>query len=262
MGRQINWDAVPETNVVPDGTYQLSIVELREAKSKAQALMYIASFEVVAPEEFAGMPLTEYYSIGTPEDPDADQDATWRGSFGARNMRKMLASAQVPLDGDMDNTCAAAEQAQFVAFVAQQVDDGSKDPQYKGRVSNRIQSYYKLGEKALSVAAEVPAAVAPAAKPKLAAVPQGRAPAPVAPRAPTPAAKAPPPPAAHAAAAKPVAPAKPKAVEMVVCAVCKNPDDKAALEEAAPDLACDGAYKVPKTDFLAHVEKHAELSAG
>src|SRR3990167_6149896 len=128
MGRAVNFDAIPDTNIVPDGTYQVFIAELDEVTSKSGKLMYDVRLEIMEPADFAGMGVFEHFTIGSDEDPDGAEDATWIKAIGARRLKNMLKAAQVPADTDMDIIIAAALQQQLVISVSQKVDDGEKDP--------------------------------------------------------------------------------------------------------------------------------------
>jgi hypothetical protein len=225
---------------VPDGVYQVFIAELEETASKNGKLMYNARLEIMEPTDFAGMGIFEAFVIGSEEDPDAAEDATWVKAFGARRLKNMLKAAQVPMDTDMDNIIAAALQQQLVISATQEVDTGERDPQYKGRVRNRINAFYQLGHKEVGLTEEA----APAPKKALAAVPKAPAPAakPAAPKAAAPAPRAPAPapraPAPQAAAPRPApAAAKPRAAGTAHCSIC-NTD-------------------VARAEFVEHVEAHA-----
>jgi hypothetical protein len=241
-GRQVNFDAVPDTGVVDPGIYQVAIGELEETASKSGKLMYNARIEIIEPTDFAGMGIFESFVIGSDDDPDAQEETTWNKSVGCRRLKQMLKAAQVPLDNDMDNVVAAALQQQLVVSVTQEVDDGSRDPQYVGRVRNRIGAFYQLGHKEVGVAPAAPAkpatpkAVAP--KPPLAVTPKANL-APGQQLAPAPKAAPPPRPPAAPQAAKPAAP-KPAAAAKAPTAHC---------------TICD--TDVLRSEFADHVEAHA-----
>lgn len=244
MGKAVNWDAVPDSNVVPDGTYLVSIAEINEQQSKSGKLMYNARLEIVEPEDFAGMGVFEYFVIGSDEDPDGDQEATWIKSIGARRIKNLFKAAQVPMDSDMDNIIAAALQAQLVISVSQNIET---EGDYKGRVSNRIGAFYPLGSREVGVAQ----GEAPAQKKPLQAVPKAAAPAAAA--APKPAPK----PAAAPAAKAPAAPAPKPNIPPGVQA--PKPAPAAATKPAAQKpvhcTICDA--DVPRSEFADHVEAHA-----
>jgi hypothetical protein len=239
MGRTTNWDGIPDTGVVPDGIYQVSIADLEETAAKNGKLMYNIRFEVIEPADFAGMGIFEIFVIGSEEDPDATEDATWIKSIGARRLKQALKAAQVPLDNDMDNVIAAAIQQQLVISVTQEVE---AEGTYAGRVRNRISAFYQLGHKEVGLtdapsAKAKPRTVAPAV-PRAAMAAPAR-PAPQLAPAPRPAAPRPNlPPGTQLASAAPKAVAKPaaKAAE-VKCTICDS--------------------MIARADFAEHVEFHS-----
>jgi len=227
--------------LVPDGLYRVSIASIEETASQNGKLMYNTQFEIMEPADFAGMMLFELFCIGTDEDPDAVEEKAWRG-FAATRMKAMLKSAQVPMDDDMDNIIAAAIQQQLIVAANQEVDDGTRDPKYKGRVRNRISSFYQLGHKEVGLT-DAPAA----AKKPLAAVPKAAAPA-AAPAAPTRTImKAPLPATGGATLSKPAGP--------VTRPTAPKPTAKAAEVKCT---ICD--TMVARVEFAAHVEAHADES--
>lgn len=169
MGRRAPWDDIPDATVLPGGTYQFAIESVEETISSTGKLMYNGTFNVVEPKAFAGLNHWESYVIGSDTDPNAEDPDTWKASIGARNLKRMLNKAQVPLSDDMEAVCVEAAGHQFVSLVTQETDDGSRDPRYKGRVRSRIQGYYGLGDQAPTVEQPAPARVtagAPTVPPK------------------------------------------------------------------------------------------------
>lgn len=234
MGRSVNFDAVPDSNIVPEGVYVVSIETFEETASQQGKLMYNARLEIIEPADLAGMGIFETFVIGNDDDPDASNEDTWVKSIGCQRMKKMLKCANVPLDTDMDNVVAAALQQQLSVSVVQQVDDGKRDARYKGNVRNRISQFYPLGTKEAGITAPATTA-APAAKPPVAAV-------------------------AKPAVAKPAAPA---VARTPVAGVLSKPAGapKPAVSKAPVKAAvvhctiCD--TDVARDEFADHVEAHS-----
>jgi hypothetical protein len=270
MGRQIAWDDIPDSNIVPEGIYQVEIVDIEEVLTKAQAVMYKASFSIVTPEDFAGLYVRDMYVIGTATDPGAEHPDTWKASIGARRMKKMLKDAAVPMDADLDNTLAAAPGAQFLTSVSIEVDDGTRnDGKYKGMSNNRVGSTYPLGFKEVGVVSvngtQAAAAVAPPPRPAAPAAARtvtapaaGVAGRPVAGSAQT--VKAAPPPRGAPAAAPRAVPARAAAPAPVAAPVAASMAG-AAMEVAYPCAICKQAgatnFMVPESQFEEHVAQHA-----
>lgn len=246
MGRSVNFDAVPDTNVVPDGVYRVSIAEFEEKTSKNGKLMYNARLEIIEPQEFEGMGIFEMFVIGSDDDLDAQDDTTWVKSFGARRMKNMLKAAGVPLDNDMDTVSAAAIQQELVVAVSQKVET---EGDYAGRVRNNIGGFFPLGQKEVGLNGQGVASPAPKAMPKA-------APAPAARTAPAPAIAGRPIGTAHAAPTAQPTPAR--AVQPAPTPAPRPAAPRAAVPKASPQVKCTICDTlVDRATFADHVEQHA-----
>ncbi len=232
MGRNVNWGEVPDSAIVPDGIYLVTIEEVTEGMSgdsegRTPKLMYKAAHRIVEPVQFVNLPVYDNFVIGSDDDPNADDKATWAASIGARRMKRLAKTAQVGLFEDMELLCEQMKGQQVLAMIGQQTTK-------RGSVLNQVNSYHTIGECEVGVT-EPHAGARPAAKPaarpatltseqqigRTAAKPAAAAPAP--------------------AAAKPAP--RPK-VAGLRCSIC--PAD-------APLVARD--------QFAAHAEKHeAEMA--
>lgn len=246
MGKNVNWDDVPDSNVVPGGAYLLEISEMEETQTKAEngaKLMYKVTLLTLEPIQ--GMMLFENFVIGTDEDPDGDDPKSWKG-ISARRMKAFLKAAQIPLAGDMEEVCETAKGNQFVGKVVVTEDDGTRDPKYKGQLRNRITSYYAIGEKEPELEDDGGAQAAKPAAKKVtpAPAPKASAAAPKAAVAPGKVVKkaAPvPPPVEEEEEAPPPPPApkkggKAKAADLVGCGLCNE--------------------KVERSEYVAHITAH------
>lgn len=244
MGKQVDWDGVPDSMVFPDGAYHVKIAELGEETMKGDnpKLMYRAEFRIVEPKAFANMPKYENFVWGTDDDPNADDPETSKKSVGARRMKSMLKAAQVQFVPDMDELCAAAVGNELIIMITQKKEPetkknritGVEEPnQYAGQIRDNISAFHQLG------AVETNGTQAPKAATR--------------PAAPRPAAGAAPKPLAKPAAAPKPAPkaagggvaTKTKAAETVKCTVAY--DDGSVCGEV-----------VPKSQYGAHVQAHAD----
>ena len=165
MARKWPADEIPDSSIVPSGTYTATC-SIKESQSNTGKLMYKGTFSITEPDGFSGLSLWENYVIGSDQDPDADDPDTWKASIGAKNLKRCFKAASVPLTEDMDDLLEAVEGQSVVLEVGQEVDEGRKDPKYKGTVRNRIIAYYPLGERSPAVGGSKPAPKAtPPAKP-------------------------------------------------------------------------------------------------
>jgi hypothetical protein len=149
MGRTWDPESIPDTTHLPQNHYTLSIDALDEQTSKGGKLMYQGTFRVADGPE-VGAPLYEYFVVGSDDDPQARDPQTWAKSIGARRMKRLFKAAGVANTPDLDAMIAAAIQQRFVCLVTEDVDDGARDPKYKGRLRNRLGNMYPLGSEPAS----------------------------------------------------------------------------------------------------------------
>src|SRR6266850_6682810 len=98
---------VPESSTVPDGGYVLDIHKVEPATTGTGKKSYKAQLKVVEPKKYKGSMLFENFTIGSDEDPDADEQDTWDTSMGAKQFKQMVEKAGVDLgDQDEDDLCA------------------------------------------------------------------------------------------------------------------------------------------------------------
>jgi hypothetical protein len=145
MGRNFDFTGVPDSNLLPAGMYEVEIESLEERQSKAGTLMYAGVYRV-AEGPHTGTPIFDYFNIGNAEDPNADDPETFKNSIGARQLRRLIKAAGITL-GAFDETITALVGQHVMLSVDQQIDDGKRDPKYKGTIRNRIVGTYSLGER-------------------------------------------------------------------------------------------------------------------
>ncbi len=152
MPRQLPWDEIPDTNVVPGGLYPLKAVSLEEVRTRElNKLMYKVCVQIMDDPrvaDFSGMLIFEQFTIGSDTDPEANELNTWKKSFGARLMKQMINASQIPERADMDKICAGFADHQFIGNVSYSLDQSEE---YKGTPRNRMTSYYKMGEREVGI---------------------------------------------------------------------------------------------------------------
>lgn len=134
----IPWEDVPDSTVVPADTYLLAIEELRDGESSTGKRMFSLVARIEEPADYAGVPYYENYVVGTDQDTRGTNPVTWKRSFGAISLKKMLAKANIAL-GPASQICQQATGMKFVAAITQRVDN-------QGTVRNRVQTYFAVGE--------------------------------------------------------------------------------------------------------------------
>lgn len=154
MSRLIPFGNIPDTNIFPDGIFRLKVEKLeekatKEREGKAAKLMYVLTSKVVEPASHKGLLYFENFVIGTEDDPDAEELSTWQTSIGGRSLKRLTKALGVPFgdEEDAEAFCNTVKGAEYLATIVQKVDDGSKDPRYKGQVRNNTTAFWKLGEK-------------------------------------------------------------------------------------------------------------------
>ena len=232
MGKKAPWSDIPDTSLVPTDIYDYTVKSMEEQMSREYEdskpkLMYVVGLKLDEPKSYRGQVVTMRYTIGTDTDPEADDPETWRGSYGAKGLKQLVASLGIDTKrhGDMDDTCEEAVGLKASALI--ELRPRRTDPK-TGRTyqeSNQITPghYYKLGERPPGAKEAVQGAAAP--------TPTAR---PAAPRA----AKATP----ANGEDKEVKPKKVAKSEVTTCPIC-------------------GADDVPRADFLVHVKVHEQEPA-
>lgn len=153
MGRQIPFGSIPKTDILPDGLFHFKVSEMKAGETKTDGrpsrLMYTARLEVLEPTSHKGLSLFERFVVGDDDDPAAELEETWTKSFGGRQLAALTDACNVAFADSVDDDqyCQEIKDGEVLAKVSQQVDDGKKNPKYKGQVRNRINRYFSLGEK-------------------------------------------------------------------------------------------------------------------
>lgn len=139
------WNDIPDEDVLPTGCYHMVVEDMEDGMSNNQKRMPRARFGVKAPQEYVGMSHFENYVLGTDENPRGIN----AGTFGARNLKKMLVAAQVPASNDMQAICMSAKGAELLVSITMYIE---KDGEYAGSKRNRVVSYDRLGAKQVGIA--------------------------------------------------------------------------------------------------------------
>jgi len=158
MGRIIPVGSIPDKQTYPDNIYRVTVekleaVQTKDAPGKHRKLMYKVTFRIIEPSGYANQYHWEQYCIGSEDDPDAEQLATWQTTMGAREFKKFLRATGLPLsdEEDEDTLPITVRGAELLLLLIENVEptknrDGTPN-RYAGQVSNRVKAYYKLGER-------------------------------------------------------------------------------------------------------------------
>jgi len=166
MSRLIPLGSIPDSLIFPDVVMRMKTVSLEagaskenEAEGRKAKLMYILKLKVVEPKQFAGMPYTHRFTVGTEDDPDAELLETWQASFGGRGIKRFTKVIGVPFGDEEDEAtlCKQTEGTEFVVTMAQKTDDGKRDARRKGQPFNDITAWWAIGEKDPGLIGDAPA---------------------------------------------------------------------------------------------------------
>ena len=177
--------SIPRNSSLPGGNWTLEVEEIEDVKTVDGRRMLKATCRSVAP--VPGLPHFENFVIGTEHDAAAADPNTWIASFAATRLMQICdkAGAQLPDECEVDELCEAVRGLQFDAIAVQSVDDGKKNPKYKGQVRTQLTAFFEPGTLDKGTApGSSPAQTRPQGRP----VPRATAPAP---RAPAPAPRSP-----------------------------------------------------------------------
>lgn len=146
----------PDNNVVPEGLYLVKTIKVTEKHAKNGKLMFGLQAQILEPKALKGQMIFENFVLGTDDDPEAEQPATFKNSRGARDYKKFLKKAGVTIDktDDKDDIANKAAGQELLVSVRQ---EEQQDGLYKGQVQNHITAYYEPGEKTPVITGEAPA---------------------------------------------------------------------------------------------------------
>lgn len=85
----VNWDDVPDSNLLPAAHTLCKIAEATIGHDKKNRLVYTARLGILKPKELAGRSHFERFYIGTEADPNAEDPETWKG-FGVQRLKSFI----------------------------------------------------------------------------------------------------------------------------------------------------------------------------
>jgi hypothetical protein len=146
----IPFGSIPDQQtVLTDGIYRLRVERVEERATRTGKLMFAVTARVVEPDTFRGLAFFDNFVIGTDDDPDATETSTWQQSIGSRTFKRFVRATGVAVGEQepTDQLLHALTGAEYLCAIVQKIDDGSRDPQFKGRVRANATNYWKLGER-------------------------------------------------------------------------------------------------------------------
>ena len=168
MNDTVNWDAVPDSVLLPEGMYRLSVEAIDEVESSNGKKMYKVTFRVVE-GMYEGSPFYDNYVVGSDADPMAELQETRDKSIGIRTMKRLFKATQIPLSPRIGECIKTAIDQRFVAVIdlierpARTLPDGRTFP--KGEQNRITRMYpefpYPKDSAVLASTAPAPAPAAP-----------------------------------------------------------------------------------------------------
>lgn len=155
-----DWDGTPDSNVLPTGTFQLHVEELKDVMSKGgkdgiPKRMIAAHSVVEEPAQFAGMAYFENLVVGSAEAPEG----MIPGSMGTRAFKGLMKATQIPKANSVQQLLVVANQSK-PKYILQVTYYEEKEGEYAGTPRNRTVGYFKVGERAPALAPMAPSAPA------------------------------------------------------------------------------------------------------
>jgi hypothetical protein len=149
--RTVNWDDVPDHRAVIDAQLvHLRIVKCEILKTKkGSKYMPTVSFRVVKGQQqgVVGAPLIDYFALGTDDDPAFTDPATRTPALS--RLKKLVKKSGAKLLSNLEKQLSGLVGKSVGAEVDMQIDDGLRDPKYKGAKRNNISDYFAIGERPL-----------------------------------------------------------------------------------------------------------------
>ena len=155
----INWNDVPENLSLEAGYYifQITSIKALEQTEKSPSYTFLGTFTVEEPAQYEGQMHFERFVVGTEKDPDAQEDASWKG-LGMRNLRQLLTKAQAPLLESLEMTFEQAKGCRFVGRIVKTAGKGANE----GMEFSNMRGYFGINSpEALKVGQEQATAKSP-----------------------------------------------------------------------------------------------------
>lgn len=137
MGKNWNPAVVDLAGNIPDGMYNIRITQGEETETK-DGRYRISVKSRVTDGAHKNAPYNFGFMIGTPEDPGADEEDTWRMSFPARLYKSFLKACDVPETGDVEEELESLEKVTLGINLNTTI---GKD----GKSYQNVNAFYKAG---------------------------------------------------------------------------------------------------------------------
>jgi hypothetical protein len=145
----VNWDDVPDSDLLPDSNYELIIMKAEAGWTKTNKLAAELTYQVGAGELEGSRMRPETFTLGSEQDSQGQLPETKKALFGWMNLKRLANATGIRFEQSLKETLKQLEGKRFVGTVKIQIQadknkDGSPN-QYAGNQQNRITAYYPLG---------------------------------------------------------------------------------------------------------------------
>ena len=146
MSGILPFDETPESSVLPRDTYKVAVADIEDGFSSGGNRMLTIYFEVTEPVQYAGLKVKNWYVIGSPSDPNAEDPNFVKATIGASDLKKLTRACGVPpvtmtLE-EMIKNVSGRECVTLIDLVPEHKDERT-GKQYGD--SNKIRSYFQVG---------------------------------------------------------------------------------------------------------------------
>ena len=131
---------IPNSNVVPKANAVVEIDEIEVRDSGKGKLMHVVGLRVLEPKAIKGRMVREFCTLGSDDDPQAEDPLTLEASMGMVSYKQFLVKAGVKPSGDTEVDNEKAQGKTLGVTIDIQPDD-------KGVDRNRIVDKWKVGER-------------------------------------------------------------------------------------------------------------------
>ena len=145
----VDWEDVPESDLLPESTYELMITKAERGFTRSEKLAVELTYEVGGGELEGSRLRPETFTLGNDIDPQGIQPETRRSVFGWMNLKRLCNAVGVRYEQSLRMTVDQLPGRRFIGTVkvvtqADKNRDGSPN-QYAGQQQNRITAVYPLG---------------------------------------------------------------------------------------------------------------------
>jgi hypothetical protein len=168
---------VQDSTIVPAGTYQVSVDSLEATTSSTGKLMYKGGFRIVEPKLFENVIVWEQFTVGTDDDPGAEDPQTWLSpkAVAVRQLKQLFGAAKLDMRLEVDQLVAQVVGSHVTSVVKVETQaklnrDGTEN-RYAGNEKNRVTRFAPLDQGGVGAAPpktaanSVPRAVQPPQRP-------------------------------------------------------------------------------------------------